>query len=193
MRFILASASPRRKELLGELGLDFEVCPSKGEEIIDHSLTFDKIVEGLARAKAAEVFERLSANEDMAVLGADTIVVLNNRILGKPKDKEDAFLMLSGLSGKSHRVYTGMCLIIKRDNKENIITCADCSEVYFDSMTPEEIEEYIATGEPMDKAGAYGIQGIGARFIKKIDGNYQTVVGLNTNALYRILRENGLN
>ncbi len=191
MRFILASASPRRRELLGGLGIDFEVCPSDTPEKIDPSASFSEVCKNLARIKAEDIFNK-QGDEDIAVLGADTIVVLNNMILGKPKDKEEAFKMLSSLSGRSHFVYTGSCLIVKKDGEVKKTVLSDKTEVFMAPMTEDEIRSYIETGEPMDKAGAYGIQGIGARFIERINGNYQTVVGLNTCSLCKTLKETGI-
>lgn len=192
MRFILASASPRRRELLNDMGIAFEVCPSDGEETKDPTKPFDKIVEELARAKAEAVFGAYKDEDEAVVLGADTIVVLNNRILGKPKNEEDAFCALMELSGKAHLVYTGMCLIIKRGKKTESVCCSDSTRVFFSKLSENEIREYIKSGEPMDKAGSYGIQGIGAKFVEKIEGNYQTVVGLNTCSLYKLLKEYNL-
>ncbi|MCD8089145.1 MAG: Maf family protein [Clostridiales bacterium] len=192
MKFVLASASPRRKELLGSIGISFEICPSEKDEKIDMSLPFSEVCSGLAVSKAEDVFKKYAELDEAAVLGADTIVVLNNMILGKPKDKEDAFEMLSALSGKSHFVYTGSCLIVKRGDSIKKTVLSDKTEVFMTSLSEKEIREYIETGEPMDKAGAYGIQGLGSKFIEEIKGNYQTVVGLNTCSLYKALKENDL-
>ncbi|MCD7904013.1 MAG: Maf family protein [Clostridiales bacterium] len=189
MKFILASASPRRQELLKTLGLSFEICPSNIEEKINKNASFSQVCTSLADAKAGDVLKKYSGIDEAAVLGADTIVVLNNEILGKPKNKDDAFRMLSALSGRNHFVYTGCALFVKRGDEVITKTFSDKTEVFMSEMTDNEIRDYISTGEPMDKAGAYGIQGIGARFIEKINGNYQTVVGLNTCLLYKALKE----
>lgn len=192
MKFVLASASPRRQELLKTLNIPFTVQPSNADERVPQGLTPAQTVEYLAKIKAENVFNSFLKEKDITVIGSDTIVVLNNEILGKPKNKEDAFNTLSRLSGNTHCVYTGMCLIIKCENSIKTLTCADCTEVTMSRLTKEEIIAYIQSGEPMDKAGSYGIQGKGALFIEKINGNYFTVVGLNVNALYNILKNNSL-
>lgn len=172
-RFILASASPRRKELLNQVGMQFEIIKSDVEEFIT-STAPEQVVMELSRQKAEDVYHNLIDKKDVIVIGADTIVYNNNRILGKPKDKEDAFKMISDLSGKSHDVYTGVTLDI--DGK--IVSFAEKTRVDVYAMTESEIYDYIATGEPMDKAGAYAIQGYFAAYIKGIEGDYNNVVGL---------------
>ena len=171
MKKILASASPRRKELLTLAGIEYEVVVSQCEEILPDGITPDKAVEELARQKAEDVFSR---NPDCMIIAADTVVALGNTILGKPKDEDDAFNMLSSLSGRRHTVYTGVC--IKTKDKTDIFHVA--TEVEFYDMTEKEIRDYIATKEPMDKAGAYGIQGKGFVLVKGIHGDYFNVVGL---------------
>ena len=171
MKIILASASPRRKELLTLAGIEYEVVVSQCEEILPDNITPDKVVEELARQKAEDVSGR---NEDAMIIAADTVVALGNTILGKPKDEEDAFNMLSSLSGKCHTVYTGVC--IKTKDRTDIFHVA--TQVEFYELSDKEIKDYIATGEPMDKAGAYGIQGKGFVLVKGIHGDYFNVVGL---------------
>ena len=171
MKIILASASPRRKELLTLAGYEYEVVVSQCEEILPDGITPDKAVEELARQKAEDVFSR---NPDALVIAADTVVALGNAILGKPKNEDDAFGMLSSLSGRCHTVYTGVCLM--RNGKTDIFHVA--TDVEFYALTEDEIRRYIATGEPMDKAGAYGIQGKGFVLVKGIRGDYFNVVGL---------------
>lgn len=171
MKIILASASPRRKELLTLAGIEYEVVVSQCEEILPENITPDKAVEELARQKAEDVFCR---NEEAMIIAADTVVALGDTILGKPKDEEDAFNMLSSLSGKCHTVYTGVC--IKKKDKTDIFHVA--TQVEFYELSDKEIKDYIATGEPMDKAGAYGIQGKGFVLVKGIHGDYFNVVGL---------------
>ena len=188
MKYILASASPRRKELIKNLDVDLEVCPSGCDEALEAGLSFSETVERLAELKAYDIFEKFKNEEDILVVGADTIVVLDNLILGKPKDKEDAFATLKALSGRSHFVYTGMCLISKGQK----ILCHDKTEVFMTDISDSEIISYIESGEPMDKAGSYGIQGKGSLFIEKIKGNYNTVVGLNISQLYNIMKRNDL-
>ncbi len=171
MKIILASASPRRKELLTLAGLEYEVVVSQCEEILPDGITPDKAVDELARQKAEDVFSR---NPDCMIIAADTVVALGNTILGKPKDEADAFNMLSSLSGRRHTVFTGVC--IKTKEKTDIFHVA--TEVEFYPLSDKEIKDYIATKEPMDKAGAYGIQGKGFVLVKGIHGDYFNVVGL---------------
>ncbi|MBR5233016.1 MAG: septum formation inhibitor Maf [Clostridia bacterium] len=171
MKIILASASPRRKELLTLAGIEYEVIVSQCEETLPDGITPDKAVEELARQKAEDVFSR---NTDALIIAADTVVALGNTILGKPKDEEDAFNMLSSLSGRRHTVFTGVC--IRTKDKTDIFHVA--TQVEFYDLTEKEIKDYIATKEPMDKAGAYGIQGKGFALVKGIHGDYFNVVGL---------------
>jgi septum formation protein len=175
---VLASASPRRRELLTQAGFTFEVRPAHIPE--DPTPNEDPIayVVRLAREKAQAVFDQLSANPetaaDLAVLGADTTVTLDNHILGKPEDAADAARMLRLLSGRTHRVITGVALVTANSAE----VAAEVTAVRFLTLSDEEIEAYIATGEPMDKAGAYAIQGRAARWIPRIEGCYFNVVGL---------------
>lgn len=168
---ILASASPRRRELLTLAGIEYKVIPSECEEMLPEKITPSDAVKSLAEQKATDVFKRYP--ED-TVIAADTVVALGEKILGKPKNKDDAFHMLASLSGKTHTVYTGVC-IMKNGSAE---TFYSATEVEFYTLTPSEIDAYIATNEPMDKAGAYGIQGKGSLLVKKINGDYFNVVGL---------------
>ena len=175
MEWILASASPRRKELFAELVKQFEILPSHAEEVVEGRPTPAELVQQLACLKAREVALRQEA-QGKAVLGSDTIVALAGVVLGKPKDEADAFAMLSALSGKTHEVYTGVCMnypTAQGDRKE--LVDVDCTKVTFVSLSEEEIWAYIATGSPMDKAGAYGIQDGG--LVKEIQGSYSNVVG----------------
>ena len=183
MKIILASASPRRKELLTLAGIEYEVVVSQCEENLPADITPDKAVEELARQKAEDVFSR---HDDAMIIAADTVVALGNTILGKPKDEEDAFNMLSSLSGKCHTVYTGVC--IKTKCKTDIFHVA--TQVEFYELSDKEIKDYIATGEPMDKAGAYGIQGKGFVLVKGIQGDYFNVVGLPLAATVRHINNN---
>ena len=171
MEWILASASPRRKQLFSEIVQSFEIIPAKGEED-GRGLTGARLVETLAEQKATEV-AALAQAKGKAVLGADTIVCLGERVLGKPRDKAEAVQMLSDLSGCVHEVYTGVCLILPSGTKELF---SDCAKVRFKNLTLQEIEQYVETGSPMDKAGAYGIQDSG--FVQEIQGSYSCVVGL---------------
>lgn len=194
-KIILGSASPRRKELLRQIGIDFQVRVSEKEEIY-HSETPEDIVKELSLMKARNVADDLISQNgpitDTIILGADTVVVLDRQILGKPKDEEDAFLMLQSLQGRAHNVYTGVA-VLRYDNAGNrtVINRAIGTAVYVNPMTEGEIRKYISTGECMDKAGAYGIQGRFAPFISRIDGDYYNVVGLPVSYVYQVLRELG--
>lgn len=181
---ILASASPRRRELLEQAGFLFEVKVSDAEEIITEKAPA-KIVEELALRKAGAV---AAAEEDALVIGADTIVAISGEILGKPHSREEAFAMLSKLQGKTHQVYTGVALLSKEAGAESRKVFSEKTDVTMYPMTDREIWQYIDTGEPMDKAGAYGIQGRAAIYIEKINGDYNNVVGLPIARLYQELK-----
>lgn len=178
-KLILASGSPRRKQLLEQAQLQFSISASTVDETITETLTPDLVVEQLAVKKAKDVFERF---EDSIIIGADTIVSINGTILGKPTNEEEAFHMLQQLSGKDHDVYTGVAII----SKGKTVVFHERTVVSFWELTVKEIEDYMASGEPFDKAGSYGIQGLGALFVKKINGDYFNVVGL---PLARTVRE----
>jgi len=188
-KIVLASASPRRKEILEQVGISFDIIPSTSDEVITKDVPKD-IVEELAEQKAYEVFSNLS--NPSIVIGADTIVVLNNSIMGKPKDEIDAFNMLDNLQNKTHTVYTGVCIYINENNEIKKLLFSEATNVTMYPMSKEQIYDYIATKEPMDKAGAYGIQGKSAIYIKKIDGDYNTVVGLPIARLYIEMLELGI-
>jgi septum formation protein len=181
MEWILASASPRRKELLREIVAEFVVIPAKGEECVEDGLPPERVVQLLAREKAHEV-AKLPVAKGKAVLGADTVVAFGGKILGKPKDEQEAKEMLSSLSGNVHAVYTGVC-VITPDGTE--ITDVDCTEVEFFALSEAFIDGYVQTGSPMDKAGAYGIQDGG--LVKEIRGSYTNVVGLPVELLKTIV------
>lgn len=181
---ILASSSPRRKELLTNLGLTFEVSASLIDEIIDASATPAEIVISLAQQKAIDVSKQFP---DSFVIGADTIVVKDSIILGKPKDEQDANNMLKMLSGQTHSVYTGVAIVKKSVPTTFFVETA----VTFWPLTDEEIDQYIQSGEPFDKAGSYGIQGLGATLVKEIKGDYFSVVGLPVSRLIRELKKLG--
>ena len=180
MRIILASSSPRRKEILSLILKEFEVIPSEIEEkvVSKNPLTTAKY---LARVKARDVW---SKNKDSIVIGSDTLVFFKGKILGKPKDKGEAFKMLLELSGNWHTVYTAVCFYssIKK------ITICDRSLVKFRKLDEDEIRAYIETGEPLDKAGAYGVQGFGSTIVEKIRGNFFTVMGLPVVKVYTVLK-----
>lgn len=194
MKIILASASPRRRELLAGLGLDYTVLASSVEEQITEKEPA-KVVEELSAQKAGDVLQRLLApsfrkgdDEELLVIGADTIVSIEGQILGKPADERDGAEMLKRLSGRQHQVYTGVTLYYWHRGEARKCTFHECTQVWFYPMTQEEIGWYISTGEPMDKAGAYGIQGLGKRFVKAIKGDYNNVVGLPVARLYQELK-----
>ena len=187
MSVILASQSPRRRELLGQMGFpDFIIRPARGEEVVDPNLSPDALVEELSRQKAAEV-ATLSDQNDL-VIAADTVVAIDGTVLGKPRSVQDAFAMLSRLSGRHHTVYTGVT--VRRGGE--ILTAHEATRVRFRPLTHAEIEAYISTGEPMDKAGSYGIQGYGAMLVEGIDGDYFNVVGLPVCLLGRMLARFGV-
>ena len=191
MKWILASASPRRRELLTQVGLEFEVMVSDADENIEESLSPDELVKRLSLIKATAVKEELSvkgSDGDPAVIGADTVVFHNGETLGKPKDEEDAFRMLKSLSGDTHSVYTGVTILFG----DETVTFANETKVVFDTISDEEIKRYIASKEPMDKAGAYGIQGLGGAFVTSIEGEYANVVGFPIGEFCHILRERKL-
>lgn len=182
MNMILASGSPRRKELLQILGYPFEVIVSDFEETIDESNKLEDEIKKLSYGKAKTVFDKY---QDDLVIGADTIVTIDNKVLGKPKTDDKAFEMLKELSGKKHTVITGVTIM----TKNKIDTFAVVSDVYFNELTDEEINQYIKTKEPLDKAGGYAIQGISSKFIKKIDGDYYAIMGLPVSELYTRLKQ----
>lgn len=188
MSIILASQSPRRRELLAQMGLtDFQIIPAVGEEIVDPTLAPPALAESLALHKAREVARNHAGPGDL-VIGADTIVVLDGKVLGKPHDAAHAREMLTALSGQWHHVYTGVAVL--RDGEE--LVAHEDTEVHFCPLTQAEILRYIETGEPMDKAGAYGIQGQGALFIDRIQGDYCNVVGLPLYRLGKLLGQLGI-
>ena len=212
VRLVLASASPRRRELLSQIGLEFTVMPSTKEENAK-TTEAGALVQELSRQKAVDIWEQLSGGQgqnpdadqeqiseetqepnlngkrqpELLVIGADTVVCCGGKILGKPHDREAAVEMLTALQGRSHEVYTGVTLYHQRET----VTFFECTQVEFYPMTEAEISDYIDSKEPMDKAGAYGIQGLGARFVKGIRGDYNNVVGLPVGRLYQELKSHG--
>ena len=212
VRLVLASASPRRRELLSQIGLEFTVMPSTKEENAK-TTEAGALVQELSRQKAVDIWEQLSGGQgqnpdadqeqiseetqepnlngkrqpELLVIGADTVVCCEGKILGKPHSREAAAEMLTALQGRSHEVYTGVTLY----SQSGTVTFFECTQVEFYPMTEVEISEYIDSKEPMDKAGAYGIQGLGARFVKGIRGDYNNVVGLPVGRLYQELKSHG--
>ena len=212
VRLVLASASPRRRELLSQIGLEFTVMPSTKEENAK-TTEAGALVQELSRQKAVDIWQQLSGGQgqnpdadqeqiseetqepnlngkrqpELLVIGADTVVCCEGKILGKPHSREAAAEMLTALQGRSHEVYTGVTLY----SQSETVTFFECTQVEFYPMTEVEISEYIDSKEPMDKAGAYGIQGLGARFVKGIRGDYNNVVGLPVGRLYQELKSHG--
>lgn len=212
VRLVLASASPRRRELLSQIGLEFTVMPSTKEENAK-TTEAGALVQELSRQKVVDIWEQLSGGQgqnpdadqeqiseetqepnlngkrqpELLVIGADTVVCCEGKILGKPHSREAAAEMLTALQGRSHEVYTGVTLY----SQSETVTFFECTQVEFYPMTEVEISEYIDSKEPMDKAGAYGIQGLGARFVKGIRGDYNNVVGLPVGRLYQELKSHG--
>jgi septum formation protein len=183
MKILLASQSPRRKELLSSLGFDFEVVKIDCEEILPENIKIEKAAAYLSELKA-DAFRKLEVDE--VLITADTVVAIDNQILGKPKDEEDAKNMLQKLSGKTHQVFTGIS--IKTLNKT--ITETDIADVEFDEISDVEIDFYLKNYKPFDKAGSYGIQEwLGMAKIKKMNGSFYTIMGLPTHLVYKILNE----
>lgn len=210
MKLVLASGSQRRRELLTMCGYDYEIIVSNADETIDENDP-ESFVRALSFRKAKEVFDRLFAagRRDFAVIGSDTVVAFQKDgetkpvIIGKPKDAEDAVRILSMLSGKTHRVFTGVSVIadIPDENaaaqcsireKEEIQTECSITEVTFETLSPDEITDYVNSGDPLDKAGSYGIQGPFGMFVREIRGNYFTVIGMPIPVLYKMLKKIGI-
>jgi len=184
-KIILASNSPRRKELMNLLNFEYEVIVSQVDEIIDKTLTESELVMDLAYQKAVDIFR---THKDDIVLGFDTLVYIEDHILGKPKTKDEAKDMLLLLSGQTHTVITGCAIITKGFSK----SFYEKTRVTFYALTAKEIDDYINSSEPFDKAGAYAVQGLGAKFIRSIQGDFYTVMGLPVSRLYHELRDNNL-
>lgn len=186
MHYILASASPRRQELLTKIVEDFDVIVSDfDEDSVKFNGDVEEYVKTLAKGKALDVASKVK--EDAIIIAADTIVVIDGKILGKPKNEKDAYDMLNMLSDNVHRVYSGIAVI--NTEKKLMENKAVFTEVKFSKLTHEDIINYINSKEPLDKAGAYGIQGLGALFVEKINGCYYNVVGLPLNLLNNIIKE----
>ena len=181
-KIILASQSPRRKELLSMLGIEYEAIPADIDEQINPNNDLVKEIEKLSYEKANHIYKD---NKDALVIGSDTIVKIGNSVLGKPKSFEQAKQMLQMLSDNTHEVVTGVTII----TNDTIETFSNIAKVTFYPLTNQEIEDYIKTNEPMDKAGAYAIQGLGGKFIKSIEGDYYTIMGLPIGELYHRLKK----
>lgn len=188
MQIILASGSPRRRELLTQIGISFQIKKSQAEERITKQIP-EEVVKELSFQKAADVAAQV---EQGVILGADTIVCLGQEIMGKPKDREDAYRMLELLQGRTHSVFTGVTLIKKMSGQETVIrSFARETKVMVHEMSSAEIEAYLDTGDPFDKAGSYGIQGPFAAYVDGIEGDYNNVVGLPVSAVYQELKSMG--
>ncbi|WNQ12969.1 Maf family protein [Paenibacillus aurantius] len=220
---ILASSSPRRQELIRTLGLPYVIRVSDADETVEPGLSPAQIVETLALRKAETVHELIRKERDLqggVIIGSDTVVVLDGEVLGKPRDREDAFMTLTRLQGSTHEVFSGVACLAAGEPEQAQESAAaarsvgpsmsyrlrhgaetekpsaavghSVSKVTFRPMSPDEIRAYIATGEPMDKAGSYGVQGLGSLFVERIDGDFYSVMGLPMNLLYSMLLEFGI-
>ena len=186
MKIILASKSPRRKELLSLITNNFDIIVSDADEHVDETLTSAEKVKSIAKQKANIVASNI--DEDCVVIGSDTIVVVDETILGKPHDHDDAVRMLHMISGRTHKVMTGVSVVIKKEGKQKEINDVDIADVHVNALSDEEIENWINTGNAWDKAGAYAIQQEFAVHIDKINGSFATVMGLPVHLVYNILK-----
>ena len=187
MKIVLASQSPRRRELLARMGIEkFEICPAPGEECAPKGLTPDRLVEALSRDKATQVSALYGADD--VIIAADTVVAVDGQVLGKPRSRQEAVEMLTLLSGRSHAVYTGVTVC----RGDRMLTQHERTQVTFRTLTSAEIEAYVDTDEPMDKAGSYGIQGLGCVLVQGIEGDYYNVMGLPVCRLTLMLRALGV-
>ncbi len=187
-KIILASASPRRKDLLESIGLKFEIIPSQIEENIENKPFSYALIENIALEKTLDVSKKISC--PAIIIGSDTVVVIDNRILGKPKDDKDAFNMLKLLAGRTHKVLSAVAVYDTETKK--VVKDSVTSEVVFREIKEEEIQSYIRTGEPADKAGAYAIQGKAGIFVKEIKGCYSNIVGISVYKIAEILKQFGV-
>lgn len=187
MKIILASASPRRKELLSLIIKDFEVIVSNEDESFKDGLNIEEQSKRIAYIKAKSVFNKTDG--DRIVIGSDTMVLKGEKVYGKPKDKKEAFQMISELQNNKHQVITSYCVLVEKGGEYKEYLDYDISNVYICKMTEKEIQEWLDTGKAMDKAGAYAIQEDFSKFIEKIEGNYDSIVGLPTHKLYEVLKK----
>ena len=186
-KLILASNSPRRKKILADLGLDFEVMPSNYEEKLETNIFSYDLIEDLATQKACDVVRRVGHDE--IVLGADTVVILHNKILGKPHSKDEAFEMLKSLSAQTHMVVTSICGINTKTNRAALLSTT--SYVKFKELTDEMIHDYIENFNPLDKAGSYGIQELPPNFLDKFEGSFENIIGLAPESVMAVLEQLG--
>ena len=187
MKVILASKSPRRKELMDLLGINYEIMVSNIDETLEKGLPIEEQSKKLGFIKAKAVFDQ--TNGDRMVIGSDTLVVKNNQLYGKPKDRQDAISMIQSLKNGKHQVITSLAVLVEKNGKYEEYLDADMVDVYVSDMSQKEIEEWVDTGKAYDKAGGYAIQLEFAKFIERIDGNYSTIVGLPIHKLYQILKK----
>lgn len=187
MKVILASKSPRRKELMDLLRIDYDIIVSEADETLEEGLTIEEQSKKLGYIKAKAVFDKTSG--DRIVIGSDTMVVKDGKLFGKPRDKQDAIKILNILKNDKHQVITSLAILVEKDGKyEEYVDC-DIADVYISDMSEEEIEKWIEIGNVYDKAGAYAIQSEFGVFVDKIDGNYSTVIGFPINKVYKILKQ----
>lgn len=187
MRVILASGSPRRKELLKSITQDFEVIVSNSDESLQKGLTIEEQFKRIAYLKAKTIFDQTQG--DRIVIGADTMVLKDGAIYGKPKNKEEAFQMLSNLQNDMNEVITGISILIEKDGIQREYSDYDIGKVYISQMNDREIQDWINSGKAMDKAGAYAVQEEFCKFIEKLEGNYATVVGLPIHKVYQVIKQ----
>ena len=187
MRVILASKSPRRKELMDLLGINYEIMVSNVDETLEKGLPIEEQSKRLGFMKAKAIFDK--TQNDRIVIGSDTLVVKNNQLFGKPKDRQDAIRMIQSLKNGKHQVITSLAVLVEKNGKYEEYVDADVVDVYISDMTQKEIEEWVDTGKAYDKAGAYAIQAEFAKFIERVEGNYNTIVGLPLHKLYQILKK----
>lgn len=190
MNIILASQSARRKELMSLAGFDYEVIVSSVDETFEKGLTLEEQSKRLAYIKAKKIFDETSGNR--AIIGSDTMVVMNDKVYEKPKDRDDAIKMLTELQGKKHTVYTSLAVLIEEKDKYKEYKELSKVDVYFKSISKDEIEKFVDEEQPFDKAGAYAIQSSFCKHVEKIDGDFFSVVGLPIGKVYDILKENGI-
>lgn len=190
MKVILASQSPRRAAILDLAKIDFEVLPSNYEEKLANGLSIEEQSKELAYRKALNVFNNTQG--DRTIIGADTIVVKNNRIYGKPKNREEAIRMLTELEDDEHEIYTSLAVIIEEQGEYKEYKEVSINKIVVGKITDEEIIEYVDNERPYDKAGAYAIQSCFCKYIERIEGNYMAIVGLPIDRVYQILKENGI-
>ena len=187
MKVILASKSPRRKELIDFLGIDYEIKVSEVDETLEEGLAIEEQSKRLGYIKAKAVFDQTTG--DRIVIGSDTLVVKDNIIFGKPKDRQDAINMVNTIKNDKHQVITSIAVLVQEGNEYKEYIDYDIADVYIADMSQEEIEEWIDSGKAYDKAGAYAIQLDFMKFLEKVDGNYGTVIGLPIHKLYRIMKQ----